>query len=436
MSYKVKNLRHVLAGLPALAERRRVAVLTQKPDDSTRQRDTQRRELVSATQVLTALVLAIIAWQSVAVSESFARFWSSPLWIIPYVAWPAMFFLAGFQLADKSLPQAMGRVLVSVVGPLFLTVICTAFVLGPAVTIVPLRTYFRDGDVWSYLLNLIGLPQFTLPGVFEFHDLVGVVTGPVWAVPCLAMTFLVAQSIGWVGCQRWAIALGLSLAIVAAGLAAWVGWLDASDQLLGPALAASLAGQFGILAYDFRAHFKVGRVAVALSAAALAAISYLGRGGGRTGALELQIIAAIVCVPLMVVSRLRLPFHQASVALGPFLGALLLVAFPIQQLVASWPSSPQDAFGNLLLAFPLVAATSLLMVGLCAGLARMTLPTMFEQSVATNLPRWQITWPWAWARKRRKVLPPMLLLFTLLVAITLGVLAMTLFALQRNPWEN
>ena len=397
-----------------------------------------RTELGSAAQVSVALGLVIVGWQSIAVSADFARFWNSPLWVVPHVAWPAMFFLLGFVLAREQTTESLplGRLVVRGIAPLFLTITCTAFVLGPAVTTASLPGYFQDLDTWVYLLNLIGIPQFTLPGVFEFNDLTGIVNEPVWAVPCFTLTLLVAHSNVRIGSWRRAVAAAISVTAVGLGVADWFEWLDSPDRMIGWALAAMLAGQLGIIASSYGQRLRIGRLLPAVAVAALAAIAYLGRGASGNQFLTLQLIAALACVLALAASSMRLPFDRLSLALAPFLGAFLMVAFPIQQIAASWSSSTQGALGNLTVSLPIAALASIAVVWLSAAFAKMIAPTAVESLPILVVGDWRTSNAFTWLRRKRRILPPVLLLFCALVVTTLAVLAMTLFALQRNPWEN
>src|SRR5205085_1406999 len=83
--------------------------------------------------------------------------------------WAALFILFGHLLAgeaDKSRPrEVLMRFSLRAVPALFLTIVGTAFILGPVVSASSTSNYFADVEPWNYLLNLLGWPQFFLPGV-------------------------------------------------------------------------------------------------------------------------------------------------------------------------------------------------------------------------------------------------------------------------------
>src|SRR4051812_1867431 len=90
--------------------------------------------LRGAHPVCLMLVLAIIVWQSIEVSNAFAAAVSSPLWIVPYAAWSALLFVVGFVLAERN-GQESGRaflnyLLVVAFIPLLIAVSAAAFIIG------------------------------------------------------------------------------------------------------------------------------------------------------------------------------------------------------------------------------------------------------------------------------------------------------------------
>src|SRR3954451_12399892 len=129
-------------------------------------------QAAGAVHVWLATILLLIAWQSAEVSSSFASFLNSPAWTIPHVAWDALFALAAWFTVQANLERAPQQVaselLTRILIPFWLTVLLSCFLLGPLMSLRGTSSYFRDQDTWTYLFNLVGWPQFRLPGVFEF----------------------------------------------------------------------------------------------------------------------------------------------------------------------------------------------------------------------------------------------------------------------------
>lgn len=78
--------------------------------------------------------------------------------------------------------------------PLWIVVLCSALLLGPALTALPLPAYFGNGGTWKYLLNGLLVPVHPLPGVFENNPAMSTVNGALWTLPveffCYIMCFV------------------------------------------------------------------------------------------------------------------------------------------------------------------------------------------------------------------------------------------------------
>jgi peptidoglycan/LPS O-acetylase OafA/YrhL len=96
-------------------------------------------------------------------------------------------------------------------------ILCT-FVLGPAVTVLPLRTYFSDPRTYLFFAvngSLLAIRSF-LPGVFEANHFFGVVNGSLWTLPGEAQMYAYVAAMGVLGVLyrrlRFAIALAFLVA--------------------------------------------------------------------------------------------------------------------------------------------------------------------------------------------------------------------------------
>ena len=67
--------------------------------------------------------------------------------------------------------------------PLIFVAVCSAFLLGPFYTNLPLGEYFTSAGTYRYLLNGCMVLQHNLPGVFENNIYAGVVNGALWTLP-------------------------------------------------------------------------------------------------------------------------------------------------------------------------------------------------------------------------------------------------------------
>lgn len=115
---------------------------------------------------------------------------------------PGFFALSGFLVAGSlaragSLPEFLALRLLRVIPALAIVLIATVLLLGPLLTALPLREYFRDPGVPLYLYSQ---PHFQLPGLFEANPRAGVVNGSLWTIPleltCYAMLGMLALMAG------------------------------------------------------------------------------------------------------------------------------------------------------------------------------------------------------------------------------------------------
>jgi len=99
------------------------------------------------------------------------------------------FFCGGFlmmkSMEGKKTARAYFRARCERIFPaLWIVVAACAFLLGPAVTRLPLRSYLTAGGTWKYLLNGLLIPVHPLPGVFEGNPFPeATVNGSLWTLP-------------------------------------------------------------------------------------------------------------------------------------------------------------------------------------------------------------------------------------------------------------
>lgn len=108
---------------------------------------------------------------------------------------PAFFIISGFLVAG-SLERCAGlgeflflRAL-RILPALTVVVGATALVAGPLLSGLPARRYFADPAVAAYLQNILALPHFALPGVFEGNIRAGVVNGALWTIQLEFLCYL------------------------------------------------------------------------------------------------------------------------------------------------------------------------------------------------------------------------------------------------------
>ena len=84
---------------------------------------------------------------------------------------PMFFALSGFLVSGSlvrctSIRDFLTARVFRLAPALMVEVFLSALILGPLVTILPLRDYFSDTLLYKYFYNMLGDPQYYLPGVF------------------------------------------------------------------------------------------------------------------------------------------------------------------------------------------------------------------------------------------------------------------------------
>lgn len=398
-------------------------------------------ELRGLAMLRALLVAAIIVFQSAAVSRSYTFVYSTPLWIVPALAPAALFALLGFTLAQSSTGDEprrdwLKRRLRRAWPPLIAAVLLAVLAIGPVATSRGVDDYFTDPGTALYLLNVIGIPEFRLPGVFEFNDLSDMVNPILWAASVFGALALIvaftpprARRLGWTA---------LAVLICAAAGVATLARIEppggtSSLAYAGPMTGALLSGLLGALMFALREHVPYDW---RLAATAGLVVAGAAMGSNRFAASGL-ILNAGLALPVAYLT-LYLALRRGRGATGwakvqPYLPALLLAAFPFQQAAADFGPRNQNMFVNLALSLPALlifalAATYVARLSRIAGPPRghpwdaMTTPTSPVRRRTRREPL---------AERLRRMLFVLLVGFILL-ALALGVMALTFFALQRD----
>ncbi len=74
----------------------------------------------------------------------------------------------------------------------WVVILVTVFLLGPAISTIPVDKYFVDGQTMKYLRNMFFYINFYLPGLFESNPYPRAVNGSLWTLPMeIFMYFMV-----------------------------------------------------------------------------------------------------------------------------------------------------------------------------------------------------------------------------------------------------
>lgn len=199
-------------------------------------------------------------WHSVVASNGLGleRFFWQNFRCIPANILPMFFALSGFLVAGswertRNLPQFFGYRAIRLVPALTVEVVLSALILGPLVTTLPVIDYFSGDTFRAYFLNILGIPQYHLPGVFESNPYPNAVNVTIWTLPFELECYLMLAILGLVGLRG----RGKALLLGAFAIAVVFGTIDlhySGWQRSGPPgrvlVVAFLAGLLGYLYRD------------------------------------------------------------------------------------------------------------------------------------------------------------------------------------------
>lgn len=234
---------------------------------------------------------------------------------------------------------------------LFVCLLVSAFVMGPALTDLTPATYFRDSATYAYITSNLSMvmPTNALPGLrFSGYDFGTVVDGPLWTLPCEVAMYLMLFALGIL---RW-LDLRLMLALVAVGMGCL--WFDtaSSDYFIGAAgwLLPFFAAGMAFYRLRDKGFFQ--------SRIALCALAGM--------ALSIPLHAFVLLFPifgsyLIIYLALdkRLPIINAT-RFGDLSYGLYIYGWPVEQVVVRLNGGPMAWHKLFLIALPISAAIAYL----------------------------------------------------------------------------
>ena len=262
---------------------------------------------------------------------------------------------ASFERARSHTDFLLARVLRLYPG-LFVSLLLAAFVLGPAMTTLPVTDYLTGTDPYLFMLKNLALvlPDYTLDGVFTDNPFPSV-EGSIWTLFYEVACYIGVFVLGIAGLLGNVRTMALLFGVYLAG---WIA-LDLAGDPIHPKLAAlrelSLPFAIGTALYIWRHQIRLS-VGILLAACAVTlALKYsVGPGPLYDIAFVLTLSYAtfwLAYVPGGVIRQYN--------RLGDYSYGLYIYAFPLQGLVvALLPGS--DVLTNILLATPLTLFFSVL----------------------------------------------------------------------------
>jgi peptidoglycan/LPS O-acetylase OafA/YrhL len=255
----------------------------------------------------------------------------NPFWIGVYLQVPMFFALSGFLVAGSAARLGLRDFLLSRalrIYPALITEIgLSIFLIGLTFTTVSYAQFFSSKYFYLYLTNLVGVPHYILPGVFEHNPLRYKVNGSLWTVPyeltCyLIMTILISTKI--VREPRKALIFTAGVVIFALDPSIW--------KFMDPTLTMTFAYFCcGVACYQFRDRIPYSKAWFALCLVAVVALTLLGKT--IAGAVWFKLAALPIGVYMTLflgLTRLPLPKFLRS---GDYSYGVYLYGFPVQQAV-------------------------------------------------------------------------------------------------------
>lgn len=370
------------------------------------------------------LVAATVALQSVEVSESYARFNASPLWILFGLTIPALFALLGFNMvlaAERRAPfDLVKHRILFVLPPLALAVALAALAIGPLVTSVRLRRYFTDADTWSYLLNLAALPRFALPGVFEFNNAADTVNAVLWSVPVYALSMLSLVLV--LGLRRGRPVALLALIVVTFA----IGPLLAFSR---PVATSSLCFLLAALAALYRTRMPVDwRIATA-AALPIIVVAFAGQQMFADFPWSGVLLAPAITYLAVFAALAGLANGAIARRLRWYLIGCFLFSYPVQQLVVAIGPPRQNGLLNFVLSLPVIV---LLSVGSWHFVQKPIVARLLGAELQPEAVTVAGRKPFAQAIALARTTLPMVLTALLIALVAVAMMAMVFFALQRD----
>ena len=252
------------------------------------------------------------------------------------------FVMSGFLIAaswmnSRSVLDFVAKRALRIFPALCVSVLLTAFVVGPLATGLSLKAYLLNSQTLGYLSNMALITQFHLPAVFTDNPFPGTVNGSVWTLPYEVLMYasLLAMGLLKLFGRIAVLTVPAMLMLIHFQLAPGLG-LD--SDILHKSTRLGMFFFLGSALYLYRRNLHW-NWKVALSLLALSLLS------AKT---ELWLYIHVLTLPYLTIylAHLRIPRLSGFGRYGDFSYGIYIFSFPIQQLLMHWfsPQLPLGAF--------------------------------------------------------------------------------------------
>lgn len=143
------------------------------------------------------LALSVLWFHSFVIVGTMRDIESTPAWYYIYMIMPMFFALSGFLVAGSALRLSAPNFLINrfcrIIPALVVQTLVACFLIGPALTLLPLNDYFTHPLFFRYFANIILWIQYDLPGLFTTHPSAAV-NQSIWSIPFEVTCYLVIMA--------------------------------------------------------------------------------------------------------------------------------------------------------------------------------------------------------------------------------------------------
>ena len=245
----------------------------------------------------------------------------------------AMFFsISGYlitasMLGSKNALDYLFKRALRIFPALALVTILSVFVLGTAVTTIPVGDFLRSPQTHDYLWTAVLDIKYSLPGVFQNNAYSTAVNGSLWTLPVEFSMYVVVLALGIARILNLAFA---ALTMVAFWLVFYVTASHGAHIALWGVLPLKETAQYGAIFFAGSCLLFATRQRSISSIVAVCGVAAF-LGACKTAAMPFAFMVAIPVVTIWA-AQLRTPILHRFGLRGDFSYGLYIFAFPIQQL--------------------------------------------------------------------------------------------------------
>lgn len=296
------------------------------------------------------LSVSVVAFHVLPVAMPEVDYRNVPLlWIYRFSILAAFFSLSGFLISGSAQRLSLKNFLINrglrIIPALGVEVVISAVIIGAIFTTLPLGQYFTHPEFFAYFTNIVGIINWTLPGVFESHPS-DIVNLTLWTVPHEIGCYVIISVFIVLGTMRYKplIVISGALWVVMGFVVMGLGIERGDFGIIGSLLNVLFVEQasrlytcflFGIAAFLYIDKIPYSRIGALMCLAFLLAFGLYYRPGDP---FDYPFISLIVTLPLVYltmflgVTNIWMPGFLRR---GDYSYGIYLYGWPMQQVVVA-----------------------------------------------------------------------------------------------------